>query len=347
MAEHPVVIVGAGASMPYQAPGLRGLLPEAITSHKAALSELDQFLEVHFRSVEPDRHYPELPVVLGMLDTALDRKQELGPTWGLDRLRSVRTQAEYAIYLGLQQLDENVSLYDDLVDWLAGVDGEPTIISLNYDLLVDAALIEIGQKRHGNVRFPDYGCDIATDAYRQQGKFGRLFKPVGSLHWLHCPACQRLDAAFYSANAMPSGVRRAFDAAMLGEAYTGRTYKCRRAHCGAVMNPVIVTPTPLQEKHISHIGRVRYGAEKALQQADLAIFIGYSMRLSDLDLIYLLQRGLAHLPPERIVVVARDDGWVYQNYVNVFGPRIRWEPLDFDSWLKQVKGHPGIPVGNF
>lgn len=345
MAERPVVIVGAGASIPYQAPGLRGILPHAFDSKPEALADLDGFLQTHFRSVGPNRHYPELPVVLGMLDTALDRKQELGRDWGLDRLRTVRAQAEYAIFLALEMQEAGVRLYDDLVQWLAGEDREPTIVSLNYDLLADTAIIERGAKRHGEVCFPDYGCDIATEAYREQRKFGRLYKLVGSLHWLHCPACHRLDAAFYRADAMPSGVGRAFDSAVLGAAYTGRSYECRRKGCGAVMSPVIVTPTPRRGNNIPHVERVRYAAERALQQADAAIFIGYSMRLSDLDEVYLLQRGLAHLPPDRIFVVANNEAPVRRNYVNVFGPGIAWVPQDFEGWLKEVR--PNTPVEAF
>ena len=64
MAEHPIVIVGAGASMPYRAPGLRGILQDAFESKPDALADMDQFLQEQFRSVGPDRVYPELPVVL-------------------------------------------------------------------------------------------------------------------------------------------------------------------------------------------------------------------------------------------------------------------------------------------
>src|SRR5262249_9614917 len=145
----------------------------------------------------------------------------------------------------------------------------------------------------------------------------RLYKLVGSLHWMYCPACQRLDALFYSENALPSEAVRAFNAARLGAAYRDKARLCPRDHCNAEMRPVIVSPSPLHDRPNPHIAQARYGAERALQQADAVIFIGYAMNPSDLELTYLLHRGLAGLPPERVTVVAGDFPEVRERYMDV------------------------------
>lgn len=333
MSDHPVVILGAGASFHTGAPGLKGFLRKALDTAPDKLKDLDAFLRGYFGYAPPEQPCPPLPLVLGVLDIALDRKQGLGSDWDVKRLRKVRGQIEYGIFVVLRGLEDK-ELYRNLVRWFG--DREPTIISMNYDLLADAALIVCGQEKNGEINFPDYGCDIATKAYRDQSPYGKLYKLVGSLHWMHCPACQWLDALFRR-DLTPSEARRAFDFTLLGKTYGKTIRSCPRDNCGAPMRPIIVTPTPVQEEHGPHIARVRYSAERALQQADAAIFIGYGMNASDLDLIYLLQRGLSCLPPEKITVVADKYDDVHERYKDLFGPRIKWTGMKFKEWMRQTK----------
>jgi hypothetical protein len=214
---------------------------------------------------------------------------------------------EYAIYTVVEKPERHQPYYRRLLEWLApdGSNYEPTLISMNYDLLADDAFIETSRRRPSGVRFPEYGCDIATQEYLSGEKFGRLLKLYGSLHWLYCPACQRMDAAFYSKNHLASMVGRAFNAELLSEALLPSTkgYACPSPHCEGQMRPVLIAPTPRQEYRIPHMANVWYATERALQQADRAIFIGYGLPWSDLEVIYMLKRGLGHLDPCKITNV--------------------------------------------
>jgi hypothetical protein len=358
MNKRPIVIVGAGASMHSGLPGTVGLLPRAFQKkeNRKALEELDKFLVEHFNlpGVEDEkRPYPALPLLLGLLDDAISQEHHFSPKWDADRLRQVRRLVEYAIYTAVEKPGADQPFYRRLVEWLApaGSSDEPTLISVNYDLLADDAFIETSRHRPGGVRFPEYGCDIATEEYLKGEKFGRLLKLYGSLHWLYCPACQRMDAAFYSRNHF---VGRAFDAELLSEAFLPSTtgYICITPGCESRMRPVLIAPTPMREYRIPHMAQVWYTAERALQQADRAIFIGYGIPWSDLQVIYVLKRGLGHLKSEQIVVVllppegsvTLDQFESGQRYLHVFGQGIRSYVGKFEDWLEEVKD---IPVAEY
>jgi len=362
MNKRPIVIIGAGASIHSGLPGTVGLLPRAFQKeeNREVLSELDEFLVEHFHlpSVEDkQRTYPALPLLLGLLDEAISQEHHFSPKWDADRLRRVRRLVEYAIYTVVGEKPVNDQLYyRRLLEWLAPVDCgyEPTLISVIYDLLADDAFIETSRQRPGGVCFPEYGCDIATEEYLKGEKFGQLLKLYGSLHWLYCPACQRIDAAFHSKDQLASVVGRAFNAELLSEAFSPSTqgYTCTTPHCEGRMQPVLIAPTPMREYRIPHIAKVWHSAERALQQADRAIFIGYGIPWSDLQVIYILKRSLGHLAPNKIMIVLPpplkdaklDEFESGQRYLDVFGQGIRWYPGKFEDWLEEVEK---IPVAEY
>ncbi|MFN3325700.1 MAG: hypothetical protein ACK5AZ_19565 [Bryobacteraceae bacterium] len=82
-----------------------------------------------------------------------------------------------------------------------------------------------------------------------------------------------------------------------------------------------------------------------LRAAERAILIGYSLPDDDLDVIYLLRRGLGELAsraPERITVVEKstDEALraigqhpVGRRYRSIFGPKIDWRTDGFDGLL--------------
>lgn len=368
MNERPIVIIGAGASMHSGLPGTAGLLPRAFQKRETrkVLEELDKFLVEHFH-LPPyprllERRYPDIALLLGLLDDAINQEHYFSPGWDADRLRRVRKLIEYAIYTVVREkpkgdLPGDRSPYRRLLKLLAPEDSgyEPTLISVNYDLLADDAFIETARHRPHGVRFPEYGCDIAlpeygydiaSEEYRSGEKFGCLLKLYGSLHWLYCPACQRMQAAFYSKSDVASVVGRAFNDQLLSEAFSvSKGYTCSSPHCEGQMRPVLIAPTPWRGYSIPQMSQVWYAAERALQQADRAIFIGYGIPWSDMEVIYVLKRGLAHLKPDKITVVLPppgDDRELHQfesgrRYLDVFGQGVRWYPGRFEDWLEEIE----------
>jgi hypothetical protein len=290
--------------------------------------------------------------VLSLVDTAVDRDDAFGPDWPVARLRAVRTALEYVIFalleLRLRTIEPHYRTF--LEQLYAGRPAESiTIVSLNYDLIADNALAAVSEhtQRPG---LPDYGCDIATPAYRElPATFGLLLKLHGSLNWLYCPNCHRLDLGI-----APSGRRTVkmlpafYGTVDLDESYSaGDGTPC--ADCGTHLRPVLITPTHLKDYRNPHIARVWYEAGRELRKANRAIFVGYSLPEDDVDVIYLFKRGLAHLPPRAITVVEHaagadmtlDRNPVGLRYRALFGDEIDWYPKGFERWLHDFRPPAG------
>lgn len=105
----------------------------------------------------------------------------------------------------------------------------------------------------------------------------------------------------------------------------------------------MITPTSLKDYRNPHIASLWYQAERALRQCDRIVFVGYSLPWDDVDVIYLLKRGLSHLSGKSITVVE----WAAkpvpiekheagQRYRAVFGRGIDWQPLGFVDWVRTL-----------
>src|SRR6266849_3552309 len=200
-----IVIFGAGATKACGGPLTNEILPQAFepTVRSEIRREgyddlLERFLTQNFHlppATEPrkPKHYPALPLLLSLIDTAIDRKQPLGPKWSSEDLVKVREALEYVIFALLDYKLKRIqrNLYFDLLKKVFRSE-EPVAISLNYDIILDNAMVHLIEKRP-HADFPSYGCEIRTAAYLNKKYHGKLLKLHGSLNWLYCPNCHRLD----------------------------------------------------------------------------------------------------------------------------------------------------------
>jgi hypothetical protein len=340
----PVLVLGAGATKACKGPLTNEILFEADKvsenfERKDYVDLVDSCLKDVFRLPEKIRRktstlYPGLPLLMSLIDTAIDRGQ---PLWNYDaaKLRNVRAAIEYIIFAVLEHNLRSVPMFHrQAIDKLFPGRAEPRIISLNYDIIIDNTLAVRSEQ------LPDYGCDIQTEAYRNGRKFGKLLKLHGSLNWLYCPNCHYLDVAFSeSGRTFSKALQMLFPPQALEEKYkTGG--KC--PNCETDMRSVMITPTQKKDYRNPHIAQVWYRAEEMLRSADSVVFIGYSMPTDDVEVVYLLKRGLANLPAEKITVVefdtqnrSVDRHEVGQRYQSIFGPGIQWHTCGFEGWLAQ------------
>jgi hypothetical protein len=350
--DRTIVIFGAGATKACGGPLTAEILPDVFVSRSNLarhdhIALLEKFLVENFHlpaagDRKPD-HFPPLPLVLSLLDTAIDRDDAFAANWPPPKLRGVREALEYAIFALLEyRLRRIQPHYTRFLEALyaSRPPASVTVLSLNYDLIADNAIPAVAERR-GQFGLPDYGCDIATDAYQQTARFGALLKLHGSLNWLYCPNCHRLDLGIAG-----SGRRTV---KMLGAIY-GRALDLDRRYgaggspcddCGTALRPVLITPTHLKDYRNPHIARVWYQAARALREAKQAIFVGYSMPEDDVDVIYLFKRGLAHVSPQAITVVEYapgdrgrvDEHPVARRYRALFGDDFDWRTDGFGAWI--------------
>jgi hypothetical protein len=353
MLGNTVVIFGAGATKACGGPLTNEILPDVFDlrqqlEREGYLAKLEEFLVENFHlPPETERrsdHFPPLPLVLSLVDTALDRGDAFAQCWTTSDLRVVRESLEYAIFAllerRLRQIEHHYGRF--LHALYEAAPQKVTLISLNYDIIPDNELARVADRR-GMAALPDYGCDIATGLYRGMSKFGTLLKLHGSLNWLYCPNCHRLDIGV-----SPTGRRtvKVLNALYVAEPGLNlqNNYGCHGnpcEECGTYVRPVLITPTHAKDYRNPHVARVWYEAARALREASRAIFIGYSMPDDDVEVIYLFKRGLAKLEPQNITVVEYapagprgiDDHPVGQRYRALFGKEIDWDTNGFEAWI--------------
>jgi hypothetical protein len=345
------IVLGAGATKACDGPLTAEILPTAFkATNGKQLDLLDDFVRDLFgvppilKARKPG-DYPPLPTLLSLLDTAVSREHDFGKNWPTARLRQVRRQAEYAVFRAIaHSMRKNSSwtnrCHEDLVARVQSRTGKwPCVVSLNYDLRIDYAMIDADQ---GGL--PDYGCDIRTQEYLDAQKFGRLFKIHGSMHWLYCPTCHRLEMGVDKQGRLrKAGLALAWSLAHdFVDGMSEKGIYC--PDCNTRFRTVMITPTSLKDYRNPHIASLWYQAERALRECDRAIFVGYSLPWDDVDVIYLLKRGLSGLKGDQITVVEWaekpvpiEKHEVGQRYQAVFGRGIDWQPCGFVKWVKTLR----------
>lgn len=238
--------------------------------------------------------YPTFEEALGILELAVSRGESFAGYPLLPEQPSLQQAREALVFLIARalraKLTDGDSNHDRLVRRLnqAGRLKDTAFISLNYDILLDNAVI-----RQGRNFDLDYGVEFTN--YAQAGDWHRpdperavpLLKLHGSLNWLYCPTCITLTLT-------PEDKRVA--------SLVENPQTC--AACASRMTPIIVPPTYLKATANIYLQSIWQRAERLLLEAERIVFCGYSLPDADLNIKYLLKRMelLRAKPPEMIVV---------------------------------------------
>jgi hypothetical protein len=372
MPETPVIVLGAGATKACGGPLTDEILPAALNG-RMAHDDARTLVEDREELVALTRAFlgeafnvplekqpitaadcPSLPMVLSMVR----RSEVLGKSigrWGGADLVKARRAMEYAIFAVIEAALRGLHtpLHSRLLEPLFARGADVTVVSLNYDVIVDNAMFEMAE-RYQRLQPPDYMVDISTPRYlqlRATGTFGRLLKIHGSLNWLFCERCKRLDLFISSGMRTGKALEELYHAAPFDDAYSCRGTPCRnRPACDGFVSPILITPTYVKDYENPHVERVWRAAEEALARADRAVVIGYSLPTDDVEVAMLLKNGLDHLPRDRITIVeyaAGDDGKppalrtplerhpTGQRFRSLFGPGLDWHSAGFATWLTE------------
>lgn len=344
-----VVFLGAGATKSCGGPMTNEILPEVLgrpdpLSPSSVL--LSDFLDklFHVNRAAPRDQFPGLPLVMSLLDTALDRRQAFHPEWDPQRVSDVRQAIELRIFDLLEDALKKAPTNNhwQLLRKIYPPPAEPCVISTNYDLIVDTAMMAASETRTPDGSLPNYHIQISTPFYSAGGgRFGTLLKLHGSLNWLHCRTCQRIEIGASESTRYLKRLRQLVGPS-LEQSYAYGGSPC--LGCGTRLRPLLIAPTHLKDYRNPHLAQVWYQAEQVLREADRAIFIGYSLPDDDVEVVYLVKRGLAHLPADRVTVVEYDLAMpplashsVGRRYRTLFGDGVDWHPEGIDKWLEQVE----------
>jgi hypothetical protein len=236
-----------------------------------------------------------------------------------------------------------------------------TLISMNYDILADKAVMRVTDHNLGidrnnyqyskackNLSRSQYGVallgemkivngiskllDKGFKPWKRLPKQIQLLKLHGSINWAYCPNCcePKLEEE--------SGVLGNFRADELKKVYSARTSRgtaivCPRCKKGKIES-LIVPPVHLKDIKQTVLKRIWSYAERALVDADRVVFIGYSLPPADPTVKELLVTSRAkktnrdHVPWAYLIVNKCKN--VHSTFRDLFGePEISWPELYF------------------
>jgi NAD-dependent SIR2 family protein deacetylase len=282
------------------------------TARDQLRSRVSEFFETVFGIDATRAAAGELPTfeeALGLLDLALAREDNFlclqTPGTGNRDLRAIRRDLILALAATVgRESDDDTTVHAALIGGLrdASLLTNTVFVTTNYDTLLDDALDAeaVVVEDRGTGTLVDYGfreLSHRTPSEHSDPRQFALLKIHGSLNWLYCPTCDRLDVTYGS-----DGVVRLVD----------EPDGALCLQCEALRTPVIVPPSYYKNMSNVYLSVVWKTAFHALKQADHIVFCGYSFPDADIHIKYLVKRAQLNRPsplrPAKISLVNHHPG---------------------------------------
>jgi hypothetical protein len=203
------------------------------------------------------------------------------------------------------------------------IDNEVTIITTNYDLLIDYEFRT--QLARNKVDYGIHYRNVNTSEliYTDPDPLFHYYKLHGSFNWLRCDLC-----GHYYINRQGSIVSLAFRDDI------GSFNTCI---CSGKMRlkSVLVAPSLVRDIRDPNLLQIWKASMEAIRTADQLIMVGYSLPAEDLGIRSIIMRGLngrSKSRPLEVDVVQLGDNAKF-NYINLFGNGINYHPLGLKQYL--------------
>lgn len=279
---HRVYVLGAGASraLNSRAPLMKDLLRIGINfsqgdrppspSTKSA-HRVKEFISEFYSPLNFTNILPPFEDVLSQVDYCIVNNIPLSKKYSVDELRSLRKDLIYILGRAIQHETNHQTDHALVGTFFNNLDQHTeTIISLNYDLIIDNGFRDF-------FGFVNYGVTMRNSVHfrPQYPPKLTLYKLHGSLNWLYCPVCGALETTEGEKGALK----------VLTE-----DINCQS--CNTPFEPVLNTPTFLKDYNNSYIVELWRNAQTQLHHADEVVFVGYSMPDADIVLRMFFTRAL-------------------------------------------------------
>ncbi len=340
-----VFIFGAGASadagLPIQAHLFRDYFRSGKSQADSFRSQLasffNDFFKVDVQTVDKTTMFPTFEDALGVLELAIEKEETFGPNYSLPKLRELREALVYSMGMAIERKQvPPKTTYHKLVRKLFHkghfLEDEYAFINFNYDVLLDDALMDLSYSRNVKIMI-DYDINFANEKKECQGgnlqewlpvhgRAVKYLKPHGSFNWMHCPTCNSM----YILGNEKSQIFK-----------TG--YIHQRESCVKDSTPldcVIESPSFFKKYKNAYLQNIWNTTTRTLFEADVIIFIGYSLPAADMWTKYMLKRACFG-EKKRLVVVnnTEREKLRYQRFLG----EVEYLEMTFDdyvsSWTKQ------------
>ena len=305
-------------------------IPETIRNDKDAESEAELlgYIELVYpglKDIDLDKdadRVPNITEVFSFVDHLCFYNTPHHPKMGESRLTAFRILLNRALAELLQFYEYNLdngsdkfvkerSLKNKFITLLKNEcnDKEISVITTNYDMVIDFAFIKEASEKLIDFGFPYRDHTKSDILYQPKEPKLKYYKLHGSLNWLSCSLCGR-----YYINPYESLVRQEFKEI----SNDGNNCICNKE---IRLKTVLVAPSIVRDIRDSNILQIWNAALEAIRTADKLIMIGYSLPAEDLAIKSIILRGLNgrrynKLPELEVVQFGEQ---AKPNYQNIFG----------------------------
>ncbi len=342
-----VYFLGAGATkaVALDAPLNKDLVVKAL-DHFKETKEAENILEFisdliinmpDAKTVRPDIQNK----IWDLLDYIIQEGKSISRKYNIENIIKLRRDLLHLVIKEFQRSLEVIDsdIYRKFVMRIK--DEDATIISTNYDIIIDKALFPFGLN-YGTKMRNAVGGDFKMTANlkrpvqmteAEQLNSGKipLLKIHGSLNWLYCAKCDEIDVT------VDKGVTKTLS----------EDYYCHNSSCTNRYEPLLITPTMFKNYENKFIKETWNCAERELIKADNITFIGYSLKEDDYQIRCLLMKALLSKtePYRNITVIERKDeslndqmylsGAVEKKYQDLYG-KIDFRTIGFKDYVDSL-----------
>lgn len=327
-----VFVLGAGASHPDGVPLQKHILPMILSDKLEELQEtyigstVTEFLKDNFVYNIEKGNYPNLEAVFGFLDYFIQQNESLNSTYTYGKIVEIK---EYLIklihYIVNLQTDKKSTYYHKFWDAVNKHNRNVSIISLNYDTLLEQAFDHLFKK----FGFIDYCVHLMNyDKIDELKDFNfwvnprepvevnensdpvpiKIIKLHGSLNWKYCNCCNQTLLTPWD---------RTID--LHRGKFLGFTYPDNEKYeyvCpldGTEFQTLILPPTYIKFLNQPIITQLMSEAAREIRDAKKIVFIGYSLSDADVHIKALFRKQLRN-DQELFVVNSKKEKALHNKY---------------------------------
>lgn len=325
-----VYLLGAGASFADGVPLQGNLLKDIFESDDDVINYIDnardalQFIESSFFT--RNDFYPTFEQVFSFIDYYIRNRRSADSSLPITKLVSIRKALTNLIHHSIARNDkDNPENYIKFIEKLISKSQDFMIITMNYDILIDRAIIA-NKLKQLRISYAINSLDGGVN-HIAHTEIIPLIKLHGSINWQYCDCCGMVVIKDNDSLIGTFGINT------------------KEAQCkidDTVLQPLLVTPS--YEKDFAHsvISSLYNAAAYYLRKADTINIVGYSFPYADIHIYALLLRTVGKNTQIKIVNPTPSDSLIayIRKISDMAGgkttpaPELKYVKFEtFDEWL--------------